>query len=51
MMSRGSRISDIRVRWRGSAGLVMLLSGVSGLVGLAGLAGLDGELMPEGELV
>lgn len=40
----------MRVSWRGSAGLVMLLSGVSGLVGLAGLVGLDAELIPEGEL-
>lgn len=41
----------MRVSWRGSAGLVMLLSGVSGLVGLAGLVGLDAELIPVGELV
>ncbi len=50
MMSRGSRISEIRVSWRGTAGVVMSLSGVSGLIGLMGLVGLDGELMPEGEL-
>ena len=41
----------MRVSWRGSAGVVMLLSGVSGLIGLVGLVGLDGEVMPEGELV
>lgn len=41
----------MRVSWRGTAGVVMLLSGVSGLSGLVGLVGLDGEVLVEGELM
>lgn len=41
----------MRVSWRGTAGVVISLSGVSGLVGLVGLVGFDGELMLEGELM
>ena len=41
----------MRVSWRGTAGVVMLLSGMSGLSGLVGLVGLDGELLLVGELM
>lgn len=41
----------MRVSWRGTAGMVMLLSGVAGLSGLVGPVELDGELLQEGRLM